>query len=192
MTCMHRAYIQYLQAKNSLLHAQLEVLERAWAPNLAAEAMDATRPKNKNRHQTTKTNAYVPRYRGPGDPEKKTVKADGKTLAGRMEKAAEMLETANVTIADDITVQSMVMLYLNVPTHLRKAVRIQAVAMLVPFVEAMTNTAKIEVANVYKPQIKAAVADRVKEDDRADEVCSLLMKALVDHMGIEKGGKKSR
>ena len=131
-------------------------------------------------------------WRPPRASKANNVDADGKTLVKRLEESAEQLNAAGVVIADDVTVKDVVELYMKALADFRKAVRIHAASKLVPDAESMSNDEKIYAANTFKSQIKAAATHLELEVDQANDICSLLMKAIVDHMGIAKDKKTLR
>ena len=101
----------------------------------------------------------------------------------RHEEAARHLAAADVSVAEGITTQQMVDLQLCLPPDLHKAARIHAASKLVPEVR-MTNNQKIAMASEFKSQLKASVTHLDK--GQANHICSTLMKAVVDQLGIQK------
>ena len=196
---MQPAYVDYLEAKTLFLRAQLAeqhgmIVGMDWPWNepmkvAVRETCDEVSQTHKN-HCRRKSNAYTAISRPPRASRANNVDADGKTLVKRLEESAEQLNTAGVVMADDVAVKDVVELYMKAPADLRKAVRVHAASKLVPDAESMSNDEKIAAANNFKSQIKAAVTHL--EEDQANDICSLLMKAIVDHMGIAKDKKKRR
>ena len=180
---MQPAYVAYHEAENVFSRAQFGQLGMWNEPMKVPLREPGSLQPRKNQR---KSNAYTAVSRPPRATRVKTVCADGKALAKLLEDAAVQLDAAGVVVADDVTVYEVVDLYLTDPADLREAVRLHAAGLLVPDVGAMTNDEKIALANKFKSKIKAAVADLVSANDRANDICSLLMKAVVHHMDITK------
>ena len=177
---MQPAYVECLEAENMMLRARLAKLG---IPMKVLLAEPAAAPQV-HRHRRKSSNVYTGILRVCRATKVKTVCADGKTYADRLAEAADQLGAAGVSISGDATLGEVVELYLKASAELQKAVRIYSASILVPDVLAMTNDAKIALANTCKTQIKAAVAHL--DEARANATCSMLMKAIVHHLDITK------
>ena len=78
---------------------------------------------------------------------------------------------------------------MKAPGSLRKALRIHAASRLVSDAGSMTNDDKVAFVNLFKTRIQAAVSDLAFEEREAEDVASMLLKAIVHHMGITKEKK---
>ena len=104
-------------------------------------------------------------------------------------EAAVQLDAANVIVPDELTARELVDLYLAVPEDLRKAVRIYAASKLVPDANIISNVEKIALANVFKSQFKASLTHL--DEEQANDVCSMLMKAAVHQLDIKKTAREA-
>ena len=185
------AYIGFLEAENTFLRAELARCKgitgfaRSEPMKVAIREPWQTR---KNHCMRTST-VYTAIWRPPRASKVKTVEADEKTLAERLEESAEQLHAAGVLVADDVTVEEVVELYMRAPGNPHKALRIHAASKLVPNTCYMMNDEKIAAVNQFKTHIKAAVSDLAFGEQEAKDVTSMMLKAVVDHMGITKGKK---
>ena len=180
---MQPAYVEYLEAENMMLRKQLSQLGVHSEP-IKIPFGDA----GNVRTQRRRSNAYTAFSRPPRAAKAKTIGADGKTMLDRLEEASRQLAAADVKITEETTVRDVVNLYLQTPVDLRKAVRIHAASKLIPAV-AKTNAEKIALANMIKSQLKASLAVTDLEEEQANDVCALLMKAIVHQLDITRTPK---